>query len=141
MWPRPKLVSIPTVAQEQGDLSFCDCESLLPFSVERVYWVRSIPSWARRGGHAHRVQSEFFVVVAGACTLRLLAPDREEVIFRVEAGGDGVFLPPGWWREIDDYLEGTCCVVLASGAYDENDYIRESSAFFNSLASSHDSVS
>jgi hypothetical protein len=34
-------------------------------------------------------------------------------------------MPPGLWREIDNFSSGSICLVLASHPYNEADYIRE----------------
>ncbi len=41
----------------------------------------------------------------------------------------GVYVPPGIWAEELNFSSGSICLVLASHAYDESDYIRDYSEF------------
>jgi hypothetical protein len=50
-------------------------------------------------------------------TFHLSRPDR------------GLMLPPGLWRELDNFSSGSICMVLASELYDENDYFRDYEKF------------
>jgi hypothetical protein len=37
----------------------------------------------------------------------------------------GLLVVPGIWRELNNFSSGSVCLVLASHAYDAEDYIRE----------------
>jgi len=37
----------------------------------------------------------------------------------------GLYVPPGVWRELDNFSSGSVSLVLASDFFDEKDYIRE----------------
>ena len=41
----------------------------------------------------------------------------------------GLLVVPGIWRTLDDFSSGAVCLVLASHAYDEDDYIRDYQGF------------
>jgi dTDP-4-dehydrorhamnose 3,5-epimerase-like enzyme len=36
----------------------------------------------------------------------------------------GLLIPPGLWRDLDNFSSGSICMVLASELYDEEDYFR-----------------
>jgi len=40
-----------------------------------------------------------------------------------------LYIPPMTWLELDRFSENSVCAVLASGPYDETDYIRDWPAF------------
>ena len=41
----------------------------------------------------------------------------------------GLLLPIGIWRELENFSSGTVCLVLNSGVFDEEDYIRDYQEF------------
>ena len=42
-----------------------------------------------------------------------------------------LLLPPGLWRELNNFSSGSVCLVLASLEYREEEYIRDYSEFIN----------
>jgi hypothetical protein len=40
-------------------------------------------------------------------------------------------MPPGLWRELDNFSSGSICLVLASLPYDEEDYLRDYQTFLD----------
>lgn len=115
----------------RGNLTVCEFPASLPFPPVRVYWIHGIPDGSARGGHAHREVDEILIPVQGGFSVTLLSPDREKREFRVDRPDCGLFLPHGWWRNIHGYLGATVCLVLSSGAYNEEEYIRDPMGFFN----------
>jgi dTDP-4-dehydrorhamnose 3,5-epimerase-like enzyme len=43
----------------------------------------------------------------------------------------GLLIPPGLWRDLDNFSSGSICMVLASDVYDENDYFRDYEKFID----------
>jgi len=41
----------------------------------------------------------------------------------------GLLIPIGIWRELENFSSGAVCLVLASDVFDENDYIRNFKTF------------
>ena len=41
----------------------------------------------------------------------------------------GLLIPSGIWREMDNFSAGSVCLVLASEVYDESDYFRDYNSF------------
>jgi hypothetical protein len=41
----------------------------------------------------------------------------------------GLLIPKGIWRELDDFSSGAVCLVISSGEFSEEDYIRDYSEF------------
>ena len=44
----------------------------------------------------------------------------------------GLLITEGIWRELDEFSSGAVCLVLASHAFDEDDYIRDYPSFLKS---------
>jgi hypothetical protein len=60
--------------------------------------------------------------------------DHGEVV--LDRADQGLLLPPGIWRELRDFALGSVCVVLASGEFEEADYVRDHDEFRASTARS-----
>lgn len=120
----PKVLALPTFPEERGRVSVAEAARHVPFDIKRVYWITDVPSWGRRGGHAHRRVSEALIAVAGELTVRC-DHGAATTDFRLQAPDRALLVPPSVWRELSDFEPGAVCLVLASGHYAEDEYIRE----------------
>jgi uncharacterized RmlC-like cupin family protein len=103
---------------------FAENSRHIPFSVERIFAIYDVPSGQSRGGHAHRAQHQFIVFLSGNC--RILIDDGLNATEEHLTGPQqGLYIPPRVWIELKDFSVGSICLVLASGLFDEADYIRE----------------
>lgn len=96
----------------------------LPFEIKRVYYIYGVPTDIHRGRHAHKNTDELLICVKGSCTV-LLDDGKEKETVRVEASStNGLFLESLIWREMYDFSSDCILMVLASGPYEESDYLR-----------------
>jgi hypothetical protein len=102
----------------------------VPFAPQRVYWVYGIPAGAERGGHAHREVDEIIVALHGAFTVTLRNAEGDCREFQLNEPDTGLFLPRGWWRNIHSYTPNSVCMVISSGPYREDEYLRDPQTFF-----------
>lgn len=119
-----RLIAIPNVIDERGGLVFAEADSLIPFPVQRVFWIYDVPREAVRGGHAHWVCSEFVVPVTGAFTMVVDDGQRRAKV-RLERPDEGILIPAGVWCELCDFEPGTVVVVMASHHYDAGGYVHD----------------
>jgi hypothetical protein len=68
---RAGLVDIPLLRDPFGSIGVVEGEALLPFPVERFYFIRDIPSNAARGSHTHKVLSQLIIAVSGSVVVEL----------------------------------------------------------------------
>jgi len=122
------LVDIPAVNDARGSLCFTEANRHLPFPIERVYWVYDIPRYTERGGHAHRSVRELVVAVAGRFDVHC-DDGIDRHTFHLDDPSRGLLLDPGVWRVLDEFSPGAVCLVLASGPYEEDEYVRDYAAF------------
>ena len=97
----------------------------VPFEVKRVYWTYDVPAGERRGGHAHKECVEFIIAVSGSFTVTLDDGKGNRKDFHLNHPWQGLLVPTGIWRTLEDFSSGAVCLVLASELYDEDDYIYE----------------
>lgn len=118
-----KLISIPKITDPRGNLAVIEKE-LLPYSIKRVYYLFDVPSDSVRGGHAHREQMEFLIPLSGSFVVILDdAGERQEIV--MNKPDKGLLIPTGIWRELNDFSSGAVCLVISSGEFEEEDYIRD----------------
>jgi dTDP-4-dehydrorhamnose 3,5-epimerase-like enzyme len=122
------LIALRTVEDPRGSLTFAEAERDVPFEIKRVYHLRGVPPGGARGGHAHRRLDQVLIAVTGAFDVVLDDGDELRRV-RLDDPRTGLHIPPGIWRELDRFLEGTVCVVLASELYEVADYIRDYDEF------------
>ena len=63
-----KIIRIPTFEDERGFLTVM--EDILPFNIERIYWIYSADEQTR-GGHRHKITKQALVAVAGTVDLKI----------------------------------------------------------------------
>ncbi len=61
-----KLINLPKILDERGNLSFFESLTQVPFCLQRVYWVYDVPGGETRGGHAFKEQQEIIVALSGS---------------------------------------------------------------------------
>jgi dTDP-4-dehydrorhamnose 3,5-epimerase-like enzyme len=87
-----------------------------------------VPAGETRGGHAHRELQQLIVAASGSFDV-VVNDGKIRRRFTLNRPYQGLLVPPGIWRELDNFSSGSVCLVLASLRYDESDYIREYGAF------------
>ncbi len=121
-------ISIPTVRDGRGNLSFLEGGQTVPFEIKRVYYLHDMPYGAERGGHAHRRLVQLIVPLSGRFVLRTHDGATWSEV-EVADPAVGLIVPTMTWRELVRFSSGAVCMVLASEHYDESDYIRSFDAF------------
>ncbi len=105
----------------------------LPFAPQRWFLVYDVPSREVRGEHAHHVCHQFLICVAGTVTVAVDDGEhRSEVL--LDEPTLGIYIPPLVWASQFRYEPDAVLLVLASHAYDPDDYIREYDAFLSEVA-------
>jgi len=122
-----KLIDIPKIHDVRGNLAVIEGDCI-PFQMKRVYYLYDVPSDAFRGGHAHIEQSEFLVALSGSFEVVLDDGNTKKSV-TLNKPNRGLLIPTGIWRELENFSSGAVCLVIASGEFDEADYIREYDKF------------
>ena len=48
-----KLIQLPKILDERGNLSFVEEIAHIPFKIERTYWIYDVPGGEKQIGRAH----------------------------------------------------------------------------------------
>jgi len=123
-----RLIEIPGRCDGRGALHFAQEPQHIPFVVRRIFYLHNLVPGTGRGGHAHRRQHQFLVMVAGSARITVdNGRLREEV--RLDDPGLALYCPPMLWLDLNDFSSDAVCLVLTSDVYDEADYIRDAAEF------------
>ena len=118
-----KLIDLPKIEDRRGNLSVIE-KNNIPFSIKRVYYLYDVPSGAERGGHAHKEQEEFIVSLSGSFDVILNNGESEET-YTLNNPNQGLYVAQKTWRELRNFSSGAVCLVVSSGEFIEDDYIRD----------------
>ncbi len=125
-----RLVGLPVILDPRGCLSFLQAAGgAVPFAIERVYWIYDMRGERKPAGRALKRSDELLVVLSGSCDVRLDDGAGRETVYRLTRPTSGLLITAGTWREIDEPSTNTVVLVLASGAYDSDEVVRDRSEF------------
>jgi len=127
-----KIVDLPKITDNRGNLTFIEGNKHIPFEIKRVYYLYDVPGGEERGGHAHKRLQQFIVAASGSFDI-ILDDGYERKKFHLNRSYYGVYIPSMIWREMNNFSSGSVCLVLASEYYDEEDYIRKYQEFLQIL--------
>lgn len=118
-----RIIELPKVHDAQGNLTFIESNSHIPFDIQRVYYVYDVPGGAERGGHAHKELHQLIIAMSGSFDITL-DDGKNKKTFHLARSYYGLYVCPMIWREIDNFSSGSVLMVLASNKYTEEDYYR-----------------
>ena len=126
-----EIISIPKIIDEKGrgKLSVIE-KSIIPFEIKRVYYLYVVPSDSFRGGHAHKNLFQFMIALSGSFEVKIDDGSNNTKVM-LNKPNQGLLIPSGIWREMDNFSAGSVCLVLASEFFDESDYFRDYNTFLN----------
>lgn len=111
-----------------GKLAVVENGEKFPFEMKRMFFLYDVPSGAARGGHSHYEEEQFLIAVSGSFDV-ILHDGVEQKRVTLNRPNIGLHIPPGIWRELENFTSGAVCVALASTNFEENDYVRDFNEF------------
>lgn len=124
----PRIVELPKISDPRGNLSVIEELKDIPFKIERTYWIYDVPGGEKRGGHAYKENQELIVALSGSFDV-LLDDGKEKKVFSLNRSYNGLYVPKGMWREMENFSTNSLALVLSSTKYDAEDYIRDYDEF------------
>jgi len=118
------IVDLSKVHSKVGNITIVENNDQLPFAVKRIYYLYDVPGGEDRGGHAHYELEQYIVAASGSFDV-VLDDGKNKQKFTLNRPYLALHIVPGLWRELNNFSSGSVCLVLASHAYEEKDYIRE----------------
>lgn len=118
-----KMIQLPKIIDERGNLTFIEGNNHIPFEIKRTYMIYDVPGGEIRGSHAYKELDEVIISLSGCFDL-VVEDGNSERIFTLNRSYNAIFVPHGLWRTLKNFSTNSLCLVLASTEYDEDDYIR-----------------
>lgn len=127
-------ISVPTETDERGSLSHIESDGDLPFDLERVFYIHDVPEDRRRGHHAHRNTHQVLICLKGQVEVSLEGKSGRKQV-ELNDPKQAIHLEPLVWTELGPFSEDCVLLVLASTAYDRDEYIEIRAEFEEALKS------
>ena len=124
-----EIIQLPKIEDFRGNIAFIE-KDVVPFSIKRVYYLFDVPSNAKRGGHAHKEQFELLIPLSGSFDVILNDGEKQQTI-TLNKPDKGLLIKSNIWRELENFSSGSVCLVISSGEFLEEDYIRNFDKFLD----------
>ena len=126
-----RIINLPKILDDRGNLSFVEGGNHIPFEIKRTYWIYDVPGGEIRGGHAYKTLHEFIVAISGSFDV-VLDNGIEKNTYSLNRSYYGLYVPNLIWGQLENFSTNSLCLILASKDYDPEDYITDY-ALFKSL--------
>jgi dTDP-4-dehydrorhamnose 3,5-epimerase-like enzyme len=113
-----KFIELPTYQDSRGGLTVM--EKILPFDIERTYWIHSADGQIR-GGHRHRHTRQALIAVSGVVELYMSNGESEETIL-LNRPSQCIIVEPEDWHTMK-FSKNAVLLVMSSHVYDRSEYI------------------
>jgi oxalate decarboxylase/phosphoglucose isomerase-like protein (cupin superfamily) len=125
-----KIIELPKILDERGNLSFLEEKKHIPFEIKRNYWIYDVPGGEQRGGHSYLRNQEIIIALSGSFDV-ILDDGNKKKIFSLNRSYYALYVPEGIWRHMDNFSTNSLAFVAASTDFDENDYLRDYDKFLS----------
>ncbi len=126
----PLLIQLPKITDPRGNLSFFQNNNQIPFEIARTYWIYDVPGGEARGSHAFKEQKEFIIALSGSFDV-VLNDGEKEIKFTLNRSYYGLYVPPMYWRSLENFSTNSLALIVSDKNFDSNDYIRDFQIFKN----------
>ena len=116
-----KIINIPTYEDERGLLTVM--EDILPFKIERIYWIYGAEK-KTRGGHRHKITQQALIAISGTVDLKV-NNGKQEISYILDDPAKCIIIEPEDWHTMY-FKNNAVLMVFASQKYDKSDYIYSS---------------
>ena len=116
----PKLIEIPSFSDERGTLSVI--EKVLPFSINRVYYIYNVNDHPR-AGHRHHTGEQALICLHGCSNVHVKTESGHQD-FELSSPHQCLLLDAKDWHSIQ-FKVGSILLVLASHHYSPENYIND----------------
>ena len=125
-----RIIELPKIPDDRGNLSFFENNKQLPFEISRVYWIYDVPGGEVRGGHAYENLQEVIIALSGSFDV-LLTDGISEKKFTLNRSYYGLYIPKMIWRSLENFSTNSLAFIATDHLYEEKQYIRDFDEFKN----------
>lgn len=125
----PRIIRLPKIEDPRGNLTFVQqAGGTIDFDIKRCYWIFDVPAGAERGGHSHLTMHQLLVATTGSFNVNV-SDGFSWRHFTLNRPYEGLLIPPGIWRTLNNFSSGAVCLSIVSTDYNEADYVRDYDRF------------
>jgi hypothetical protein len=118
------VLQLPKTGNPAGNITAINNQNEIPFDIKRVYYLYDVPGGEARGGHAHRELHQLILASSGSFNVDITDGTSNRTL-HLNRPYNALYMPPGIWRELNNFSSGSITLVLASEIYLKEDYIRD----------------
>ncbi len=122
-----RIIDIRRYSDSRGYLSVVEEQLDVPFEIKRIYYLYMVPEVAR-GAHAHKALQQLLIATSGSVDV-IMDDGTNKQTFHLDRPWKGLLIPPGLWRDLENFSGGAVLLCLASEKYEAADYIRDYEEF------------
>lgn len=123
-----RLINLPKILDDRGNLSFFENQNQIPFDIQRVYWIYDVPGGEYRGGHAYQDLQEVIIALSGSFDV-VLHDGFQERKFNLNRSYTGLYVPKMVWRHLENFSTNSLALIVTDKFFEEEQYIRDFEAF------------
>lgn len=123
-----RLINLPKILDDRGNLSFFENQNQIPFDIQRVYWIYDVPGGEYRGGHAYQDLQEVIIALSGSFDV-VLHDGFQEKKFNLNRSYTGLYVPKMVWRHLENFSTNSLALIVTDKFFEEEQYIRDFEAF------------
>lgn len=123
-----KIIDLQVFPDVNGKLAVIENGNKLPFVMKRMFFLYDVPSGAQRGGHSHYEEEQLIIAATGSFEV-IIYDGINTTSFTLNKPNQGLYIPPGLWRELKNFTSGAVSLVISSTNFNENDYVRDYDEF------------
>lgn len=130
-----EVVSAPGFRDARGVLFPLEVQNIVPFSIMRLFWITDVPAGTRRGAHAHKAASQFYICCKGKVDVEVWdGKDRANFVLNT---GETIHIPPMLFSTEFFSAPDNVLLVASDRLYDKDDYLHTPDAYMKYLAELH----
>ena len=123
-----KLIELPKMLDNRGNLTFIESNAHIPFEIKRTYWIYDVPGGEIRGSHAFKKSQEMIIALSGSFDV-VLKDGKQESKYTLNRSYEGLYVPNLIWKRIENFSTNSLALLISNIAYDEADYVRNFDVF------------
>lgn len=118
-----KIISLPKILDDRGNLTFIQGVDQIPFQIKRVYWIYEVPGGEVRGGHAYKKLQEIIISLSGSFDVLTDDGVGGKKVYQLNRSYKGLYIPGMNWRKLANFSTNSVALILASRPFEPKDYI------------------
>lgn len=123
-----KIINLPKILDDRGNLSFFQNEDQIPFNIKRAYWIYDVPGGEHRGGHAYKDLQEIIIALSGSFDV-VIDDGVEKKKITLNRSYNALYIPKMIWRRLENFSTNSVAFIVTDKLYDVEQYVRDYEQF------------